>query len=71
MSNIIYLIIIFGYVITAHSFKIHACEYSTAVRGKVFGKYKEGESGWSYGRKCHVSMDIDSCTVKEWIVTRV
>ena len=21
-------------------------------------------------RKCHVSMDVDSCTVKEWIVTR-
>jgi hypothetical protein len=26
--------------------------------------------GWSYGRKCHVSMDTDSLIVLDWIVTK-
>ena len=59
------------------SFMIHTCKYSTAVRRKHWKMYKNHESGWSkttkglsHERKCHVFMDVDSCTVKEWIVTR-
>ena len=59
------------------SFMIHTCKYSTAVRRKYWKNYKDHESGWSkttkgwsYGRKCHVSMDVDSCIIKEWIVTK-
>jgi IS4 transposase len=52
------------------SFMIHTCKYSTAVRRKYWKNYKDHESGWSYRRKCHVSMAVDSCIIKEWIVTR-
>ena len=59
------------------SFMIHTCKYSTAVRRKYWKNYKDHESGWSkttkgwsYGRKCHVSMDVDSCIIKEWMVTK-
>ena len=59
------------------SFTIHKCKYSTAVRRKYWKRYKDHESGcskttigWSYGRKCHVSMDVDSCIIREWIVTK-
>ena len=59
------------------SFMIHTCKYSTEVRRKHWKMYKNHESGWSkttkglsHERKCHVFMDVDSCTVKEWIVTR-
>ena len=48
------------------SFMIHTCKYSTASRRKLRGNYKDPESGWSkttkgwsYGRKCHVAMDVD------------
>lgn len=43
------------------SLMIHTGKYSTAVRRKLFGNYKDHEAGcfksikgWSYGRKCHV-----------------
>ncbi len=59
------------------SFMIHTCKYSTASRRKVWGNYKDPESGWSkttkgwtYGRKCHMSLDIDSLLVMDWLVTR-
>ena len=59
------------------SFMIHTCKYSTAVRRKLWGNYKNRGSGWSkttmglsHERKCHVFMDVDSCIIKEWIVTR-
>ena len=59
------------------SFMIHTCKYSIAVRRNYWKKYKDHESGWSkttrgwsYGRKCHVSMDVDSCIIKEGILTR-
>ena len=29
------------------SFMIHTCKYSTAVRRKLWGNYKDHESGWS------------------------
>ena len=59
------------------SFMIRTCKYSTAVRRKLWRNYKDHESGWSkttkglsHERKCHVSMDVDSCIIREWIVTR-
>jgi len=59
------------------SFMVHTCKYSTAARRRVWGNYTDPESGWSrttkgwsYGRKCHVAMDVDSLIVLEWIVTR-
>ena len=42
------------------SFMIHTCRYSTEARTT---------KGWSYGRKCHVAMDVDSPILLEWIVT--
>ena len=55
---------------------IHTSRYSTAARRRVWGNYTDPESGWSrttkgwsYGRKCHVAMDVDSPIVLEWIVT--
>ena len=48
------------------SFMIHTCKYSTAMRRKYWGNYKDPESGWSkttkgwtYGRKCHMSVDVE------------
>ena len=58
------------------SFKIHTCKYSTAMGRKYWGKYRDTESGWSkttkgwsYGRKCHISLDINSLLIMEWIVS--
>ena len=60
-----------------NSFMIHTCKYSTAMRRKVWGNYKDAYSGWSkttkgwsYGRKCHMSMDVDSLVIMEWKITR-
>ena len=59
------------------SFMIHTCKYSTAERRKSWGNYKDPESGWSkttkgwsYGRKCHVTMDVDSLLIMEWKITK-
>jgi transposase len=52
------------------SFMIHTCKYSTAMRRKAWGNYKDTYSGWSYGRKCHMSMDVDSLLIMEWKMTR-
>ncbi|GGM76587.1 hypothetical protein GCM10007108_13330 [Thermogymnomonas acidicola] len=59
------------------SFMIHTSKHSTAMRMKHRGNYKDPESGWSkttkgwtYGRKCHMSLDVDSLLVMDWIVTR-
>ena len=59
------------------SFMIHTCKYSTALRRKYWGNYKDPESGWSkttkgwsYGRKCHMTLDIDSLLIMEWLVTK-
>ena len=58
------------------SFMFLTCKYSAAVRRKYWKKYKDHElgwykttKGWSYGRKCHVSMDVESCIIRESIVT--
>jgi len=66
-----------GNMAAMDSFMIHTCKYSTASRRRRHGKYRDPESGWSkttkgcsYGRKCHVSMDIDSLIISEWIITR-
>ena len=47
------------------------------MRGKAWGNYKDPESGWSkttkgwaYGRKCHMSLDIDSLMIMDWIITK-
>ena len=59
------------------SFMIHTCKYSTASRRKSWGNYKDPYSGWSrttkgwsYGRKCHMSPDIDSLLIMERLVTK-
>ena len=59
------------------SFMIHTCKYSTAARRKYWGNYRDPESGWSkttkgwsYGRKCHMTLDIDSLLIMEWLITR-
>ena len=59
------------------SFMILTCKYCTALRRKHRGNYKDPESGWSkttegwsYGRKCHMTLDIDSLLIMEWIVTK-
>ncbi len=64
-------------IAVADSFMIHTCKYSTAVRRKNWGNYKDPESGWSkttkgwsYGRKCHMTLDIDSLLIMDWLITR-
>ena len=59
------------------SFMIHTCKYSTAMRRKYWGRYKDPESGWSkttkwwsYGRKCHMTLDVDSLIIMEWKITK-
>ena len=59
------------------SFMIHTCKYSTAMRRKYWGNYRDPYSGWSkttkgwtYGRKCHMSLDIDSLMIMDWIITK-
>ena len=59
------------------SFMIHTCKYSTAMRRKYWGNYRDPYSGWSkttkgwtYGRKCHMTLDIDSLLIMDWIVTK-
>jgi hypothetical protein len=59
------------------SFMIHTCKYSTAARRRTSGRYRDPESGWSkttkgwsYGRKCHMTLDVDSFLIMEWFVTR-
>ena len=59
------------------SFMIHTCKQSTAERRRKYRNYKDPLSGWSkttkgwsYGRKCHMSIDVDSLLINEWILTR-
>ncbi len=59
------------------SFMIHTCKYSTAMRRKYWGKYKDTGSGWSkttkgwsYGRKCHMTLDADSLLIMDWLITK-
>ncbi|WP_287950652.1 transposase [Acidiplasma sp.] len=56
---------------------IHTCKYSTAMRRRVWGNYRDPYSGWSkttkgwsYGRKCHMALDVDTLIIMEWIVTK-
>jgi len=59
------------------SFMIHTCKHSTALRRKHWNKYRDPyggwsktTKGWSYGRKCHMSLDIDTLLIMDWLVTR-
>ena len=59
------------------SFMIHTCKYTTAERRRKYRNYKDPLSGWSkttkgwsYGRKCHMSIDVDSLLINEWTVTK-
>ena len=59
------------------SFMIHTCKYSTAMRRKYWGNYRDPYSGWSkttkgwtYGRKCHMSLNIDSLMIMDLLVTK-
>ena len=59
------------------SFMVHTYKHSTAMRRKAWNNYKEPTSGWSkttkrwsYGRKCHMTIDIDSLLIMEWMVTK-
>jgi hypothetical protein len=58
------------------SFIVKTCKQSTASRRRIYHNYKDSDSswgfstkGWEYGRKCHVSLDIDSTAIVEWEVT--
>jgi hypothetical protein len=59
------------------SFMVHTCRQSTAEMKRKYRNYKEPLSGWSrtirgwpYGRKCHMSIDVDSLLINEWTVTQ-
>ena len=59
------------------SFMVHTCKHSTAERRRKYRDYKDPLSGWSkttkgwsYGRKCHMSIDVYSLLINEWILTR-
>jgi hypothetical protein len=59
------------------SFMIHTCKYSTAMRRKYWGNYMDPGSGWSkttkgwsYGRKCHITLDVDALLIMDWKITR-
>ena len=63
-------------IVAVDSFMIHTCKHSTAMRRKVWNNYKDHVSGWSkttkewsYGRKCHMAIDIDSILIIECMVT--
>lgn len=56
------------------SLMIHTCKHSTAARRNARGNYKYLESGWprttrgwSYGGKCHMTPDVDSLLIMEWL----
>lgn len=58
------------------SFIVSTCKDSPAQRRQVTGKYRDPLSswgfetkGWGYGRKPHVSADLDSTAIVEWHVT--
>ena len=59
------------------SFMIHTCKHSTAMRRKAWNNYKDPVSGWSkttngwfYGRKCHMTIDIDSLLIMDLMITK-
>ncbi len=59
------------------SFMVHTCKQATACRRMKYRNYKGPLSGWSkttkewsYGRKCHMSIDVDSLLINEWVVTK-
>ena len=59
------------------SFIIHTCKHSTAMRRKAWKNYKDPVSvwskttkGWSYARKCHTTIDVDSLLIMEWVVPK-
>ena len=52
------------------SFIVKTCKQSTASRRRMYGNYKDPDSswgfstkGWEYGKKVHVSLDIDSTAI--------
>ena len=59
------------------SFMINTCKHSIAMRRKAWNNYKDPVSGWSktikgwsYGRKCHMAIDVDSLIIMDWMVTK-
>ena len=47
------------------------------MRRKAWNNYKDPVSGWSmttkgwsYGRKYHMAIDVDSLIIMEWLVTK-
>ena len=58
------------------SFIVNPWKDTTAQRRRNSGRYKDPESTWGYGtkgfqygRKAHVSQDIDSTAILEWNIT--
>ena len=58
------------------SFIVKTCKDSTAQRMRKSCNYKDPDSSWGYGtkgfqygRKAHVSQDIDSTAILEWNIT--
>lgn len=59
------------------SFMVKTCIAHTAQRRRQYGGYKDPESawckgtnGWEYGRKAHISQDVDSTAIVDWIQSR-
>ena len=59
------------------SFVLHTCKYSNAMRKRhrrnyrdPYGGWSKTTKGWTYGRKCHMSLDIDSLMIMDWIITK-
>ena len=58
-------------------YMVHTCKHSTALRRRQYGRYTDPESGWSkttrewsYGRKCHMSVHVDSFVIMDWKTTK-
>ena len=59
------------------SFMMHTCKHSPAMRRKAWNNDKDPVSGrsktnrgWSYGRKCHMAIDVDSLLIMKWFVAK-
>ena len=70
ITSIIYLYKLFVIYISLAVFKFQL--FITKYRNykDPLSGWSETTKGWSYGRKCHMSIDVDSLLINEWILTR-
>ena len=67
-----------AFLYSLESFMILTCKHSTAARrnarGEITGILRVNgpgpPGGWSYGKKCHMTLDADSLLIVEWLVTK-